>query len=116
MVDELLAGATPLIGVTLAGERERPLDLLLVDRIAVAGVVLADHREQVAEQLALPLGQVAGDRVDGRRAPTRRPPALDADADPTRPLQSRVDRGAVGVGFSARQGSALRLCRYFRPS
>ncbi len=79
MVDELLAGAAPLVGVALAGEDEGALDLLMVDRIAVAGVVLADDGEQVAEQLALAVGQIAGDRVDRRR---RRAGILDADPDP----------------------------------
>ena len=103
--------------MALAGEREGALDLLLVDRVAVAGVVLADHREQIAEQLALARGQVTGDRVDGSdRRPSRAcPPGARRrrESDPTAP--SRVDRGAVGVGRSARQGSALRLCRYFLP-
>ncbi|MEZ5075473.1 MAG: hypothetical protein R2691_11685 [Solirubrobacterales bacterium] len=35
MADELLAGATALVGVALAGEDERPLDLPLIDRLAV---------------------------------------------------------------------------------
>ena len=98
VVDELLAGAAALVGVPLAGECEGALDLLLVDGVAVAGVVLADHREQVAEQLALALGQVTGDRVDGKRRPGAVGGRLGADPDPPGPFQSRVDRGAVGVG------------------
>ncbi len=113
MVDEILAGAAPLVGVTLAGEHERALDLVLIDCGPVAGVVLADHRQQIAEQLALEIGQIPGDRIDrsGRgRA------LLDPDPDPAGLVHGRGGRDAFGVRLSARQGSALRLCRYLRPS
>jgi hypothetical protein len=63
--------------------------------------VFADHREQVAKQLTLALGQVTRDRVDwsrNRSARTVLVGCLYTDADPPRPLQPRVDRGAVGVG------------------
>ena len=38
VVDELLAGAAALVGVALAGEGERPLDLTVVHGVPVAGV------------------------------------------------------------------------------
>jgi hypothetical protein len=99
--------------VALAGEDERALHFLLVDRLAVAAVVLADDREQIAEQLTLDLGQIARDRVDRRRL---RGTLLDPDPGPVR-LDDRRDRCSVlGGGVRARQGSVLRLCRYLRPS
>jgi hypothetical protein len=75
--------------------------------------VLADHRQQVPEQLALARGEIAGDRVEGRRVGN---PVLDPDPDPPRLVVAGIDRGAGGVGRLALQGSALRLCRYLRPS
>jgi hypothetical protein len=99
--------------VALAREHERTLDLVPVDGGPVAGIVLADHRQQIAEQLTLEIGQIAGDRVDrsGRgRA------LFDPDPDPAGLVNGRGGCDAFGVGSSARQGSALRLCRYLRPS
>jgi hypothetical protein len=75
--------------------------------------VLADHGQQVTEELALALGQVTGDRIERRR---RCGAVLDSDPDPLGFVRGRAGRGAVGAGLIARQGSALRLCRYFRPS
>jgi hypothetical protein len=66
MDDELLAGATALVGVVLAGEHERGLHTVAVDcHQRVLGVLL-DDREEVAEQLPLALGQ-DGDIRRGRR-------------------------------------------------
>lgn len=70
MGDEVLPGLALLAGVALAGEREGALDLLVVDRLGRIGLVLLDHREQIAEQRALAGGQLAGDRVGARRAGT----------------------------------------------
>jgi hypothetical protein len=51
--DEVLARASLLVAVALAGEREGALDRLGVDREADAVAVLGDDREQVAEQRPL---------------------------------------------------------------
>jgi hypothetical protein len=51
--DELLTGATALVGVVLAGEDERGGHGLAVDRDERVLGVLLDDREQVAEQPAL---------------------------------------------------------------
>jgi hypothetical protein len=58
--DELLARLAALVGVVLAREHER-----LDDRVAVDGLrdlvgVLLDDREQVADELALEIGEVGG--------------------------------------------------------
>ena len=66
--DELLARLAPLVGVVLAGVDERPLDVVAVDLQRALGGVLLDDREQVAEQLALGVGEPGA--VD--RAPARR--------------------------------------------
>ncbi len=53
MVDEVLAGLAPLVGMMLAGEDERCEDTIAVDhRSGLVGVLLHD-REEISEQLAL---------------------------------------------------------------
>ena len=52
--DEVLAARAALVGVALAGEHERALDELAVDRLGGLVGVLLDDREQVAEQLRAP--------------------------------------------------------------
>jgi hypothetical protein len=64
--DELLAGAPALVGVVLAREDERRLDAVAVDRDQGVLRMLLDDREEVAEQLALALGE-DGDTRRGRR-------------------------------------------------
>ena len=61
--DEVLAGLPFLAGVALAGEREGALDLLALDRLGQLGLVLGDDGEEVAQQGALLVAQLAGDRV-----------------------------------------------------
>jgi hypothetical protein len=70
MGDEVLARLAALVGVTGARERERAGDRVAIDRRLAVARVLADDREQVAEQRALlgieALGQLAdrgGDAV-----------------------------------------------------
>ena len=58
MDDELLARHAALVGVVLAGEDERRLDLLAVDPHRRGVGVLLDDREDVREQAALELGEV----------------------------------------------------------
>jgi len=59
--------------VPLAGEGEGTLDLLAVDRLGGIGLVLLDHREEVAQQGSLVGGQFARDRVRaGGLLPVRR--------------------------------------------
>jgi hypothetical protein len=66
--DEVLSRLAPLVGVALAGEGEGVLDRAAVEAAVLAvGAVLADDREQVAEQGAILRGQVPRDRVDRRR-------------------------------------------------
>jgi hypothetical protein len=60
MGDEVLARAAPLVGVTLAREEERVLDHLQVDPACGVIRVLLDHREEVAEQLALLVAERGG--------------------------------------------------------
>jgi len=55
--DEVLAGAAPLVGVVLAGEDERRLDRVAVDRDRRLGGVLLDDREQVVEEAGLVGGE-----------------------------------------------------------
>jgi hypothetical protein len=62
MDDEVLAGDAPLVGVVLAGERERVQDGAAVDRLGDLVGVLGDDREQVGEQLVLERRQVVRDR------------------------------------------------------
>ena len=112
MADEFLAGAATLIGVALTGEREGALDLLLVHRIAIAGIVLADHGQQVAEQLALALGQVPCDRVDGSGCNhhAARVDRLRPGSGPTVPEQGRPRRRWRRVkGPSGLRSSALQV-------
>jgi hypothetical protein len=91
--DEVLAGLAPLVGVALAGEAERVLDRAAVEPAVVAVcAVLADDREQVAEEGALVGGQVPGDLVDRRR----RPVAAVADPRMTAPVAG-ARRAAAGV-------------------
>jgi hypothetical protein len=53
MDDEVLAGATALIGVVHAGVYERLLDPVAIDREGRLVSVLLDDRKQVREQPAL---------------------------------------------------------------
>ena len=66
MVDEVLSRAPLLIGVAAAGEDEGALDRAPVEVVAGVGLVLADDREQIAEQLALLLAERLGDLVHRR--------------------------------------------------
>ena len=77
--DELLARLAPLVGVALAGERERLADALEVDRADRVVGVLGDDREQVREQLLLVREQVLGERP--ATAARRRALVAHADAD-----------------------------------
>jgi hypothetical protein len=67
-----------LVGVTLACEGEGALDRVAVDLVMAVGRVLADDREEVAEQLALVGIEVLGDLVD-RRDRARRLGGADLD-------------------------------------
>ena len=62
MGDEVLSRLALLAGVALAGEGEGALDLLAIDRLGDVGLVLLDHREQIAQQGALVGGELARDR------------------------------------------------------
>jgi len=67
--DEVLARSPALVGVALAGEGEGALDGLGVDLARALDAVLLDHRQQVAEQGALVVGQLlseVGQRHDRR--------------------------------------------------
>ncbi|MGH2941467.1 MAG: hypothetical protein ACRDLN_01640 [Solirubrobacteraceae bacterium] len=66
MDDELLARHAALVGVVLAGEHERRLDLLAIDQDGGGVGVLLDDREDVGQQAALEVGEVGA--VDGRVA------------------------------------------------
>ena len=80
MDDEALTREPALVGVVLAGEDERRLDLLAVDLDGGRVGVLLDDREDVRQQAALELGEVGaddrrmraagGDLVDRRAAST----------------------------------------------
>jgi hypothetical protein len=67
MDDELLAGATALVGVVLAREHERRRDRVAVDRDERVLGVLLDDREEVGQQLALALGEQSELGLAGRR-------------------------------------------------
>ena len=88
--DEVLARLAALVGVALAGEHERALDARAVDRLGGLALVLLDHRQQVAQQVALEVVQLeAARRVDG----TRRVGVVDAAAVEAR--GRRRDRGGA---------------------
>ena len=117
MDDELLARLAALVGVVVAGERERPDDVRAVDRLGDLVGVLLDDREQVREQLALEPRQLArnvpgrlvrvGRAVDGR---VRR----HGDVGLRRAARDLRACGAVGrIQAAAR---AMWLLRYVRPS
>jgi hypothetical protein len=103
--DELLARLAALVGVVLAGERERLQDAVAVDRLRDLVRVLGDDREQVGEQLPLDPRELR------RRIRTLAPPVLGL-----------VDRRVAGQGDVAvlgGQAAALRLgwvLRYDSPS
>jgi hypothetical protein len=61
MDDEVLARLAALVGVVLAGERERAQDGAAVDRLGDLVGVLGDDREQVGEQLVLERREVGRD-------------------------------------------------------
>ena len=94
-------GSAPLVGVALAGEGERALDRLAVDPVIAVGGVLADHREQVAEQRAIVGGQPLGELVrPGPRARARRPRR--------RPGRGRSDPRGPGPAGAALARSSVR--------
>jgi len=77
VVDEVLARASLLVGVTLAGEGEGTLDRPAVDLWPGLGRVLAGDSEQIAEQRSLVIAEVLGDLV--QRCRGRVAGVLDAD-------------------------------------
>ena len=96
--DEVLARLAALVGVVLAGEDERALDAVAVDlQRGVVGVLL-DDREEVAEQAAVGLGEVGGDRR--QRVLLGVLDAIDRDAlgveGPVAVLRRRGGLGRVG--------------------
>jgi hypothetical protein len=94
MHDEVLAREPALVGVVLAGEDERLLDLLAVDLDGGRLGVLLDDREDVGQQAALELGEVGPD--DGRkRAPSG--DLVDRRAACTRALPGRSPYAALAV-------------------
>jgi hypothetical protein len=101
--DEVLTRAPALVGVALAGERERPFDRLGVDLLAAVCRVLGNDREEVAQQLALIRGELLGDLVDRRRGGSQ---------------LALPDARVAGVGLRPvlSYSSCLRLLRYRRPS
>ncbi len=86
MGDEVLARLAALVGVAVAGEGEGALDRLAIDAVVTVGRVLADDREQIAEQRPVVGGQVLGDVVDRRRRAVR---LLGSDLD----VPMAIDRG-----------------------
>ena len=110
MRDELLAGLSPLVGVTLAGESESVTDLVQVDRLDRVLRVLGDDREEVRQQVPLlrekilvPLGDERGLRLAA--VPIRH----QADADPRgRKLSPAL--GGARSPISARAGRGGLLC------
>jgi hypothetical protein len=90
--DEVLARLALLIGVALAGEGEGVLDRAPVDPpVLTVGAVLADDREQVAEQGAVAGAQVARQLVDRRG----RTVSAVGGPDPGVPAPVRGPRGSV---------------------
>ncbi len=67
MSDEVLAGLALLVGVALAREGEGALDRVAVDVLVAVCGVLADDREEVAQQCAVIGVEVLGDLVDRSR-------------------------------------------------
>ena len=65
MRDEVLARATALVGVAVAGECEGALDGLAVDLVVLFLGVLGDDREQIAEEVPLLRSELLRDLVDG---------------------------------------------------
>jgi hypothetical protein len=82
--------------VALAGEGEGALDLLAVDRLRYVGLVLFDHREQVAEQGALVGRELPRDRVRARRARAAR---RLADARVTAAIHALLEAVAEDLGL-----------------
>jgi hypothetical protein len=103
--DEVLAGLPLLPGVALAGEGERPLDFLAVDRLGRIGGVFLDDREQIAEQGALIGRQLTRDRIRARG-----PVLADRFADsgvPAAIVPALGEAGRRGLGILARYACAL---------
>jgi len=97
MDDEVLAGDAALVGVVLAGERERGQHGLAVDRLDDLVGVLGHDREQVGEQLVLERREVVRDResaVVGALRPVDG--AVRGDGD------GRLGDLCVGLGGPAR--------------
>ncbi len=90
--DELLARLAPLVGVVLAGVDERSFDLVAVDLQRALGGVLLDDREQVAEQLALGVGEAGAGHGRGRHG-----------------MVDPVDGQPVLVGARVQRDAARRL-------
>jgi hypothetical protein len=89
--DEVLPRLPALVGMALAREREAAFDRRPVDLRRAVGAVLADHREQIAEQRALIGRQLLRDLVDRRD----RAAGTLACADPG--VAAAIERpGAVG--------------------
>jgi len=108
MGDELLARAPALVGVALAGERERALDGFPVQVLAGLRAVLLDDREQVAEQLALRRTQLLGDLVSGRRGDL----AVASNADALALTRGRGRASAPRRALSLRRALAVATAVY----
>ena len=118
MHDEVLARGPALVGVALAGEHERLLHQLAVDRVArLAGVLLHDG-EQVARagRAGRRSGGSAGRRARGRWSPrppagarsAARPPPAPPFAAPRRGLGLRPFCFVARLGFFSARARLVR--------
>ena len=95
MGDEVLARPAALVGMTLAGEGECPLHGLRVNRSHAVVAVLGDHREQVAQQRPLVIGQL------GRQPACRCRGGIRPMSRANPRVALAVDRGLLTVGPAA---------------
>lgn len=104
--------------MALAGEGEGALDCFAVDLDVldvdiIIVLVLADDREQVAEQAALGLGQIAGELVVGYGV--RAADFAGSDSEATVLSRGRGPGPVGALGLVAYE-LALWVCRNLRPS
>jgi len=108
--DELLARLAALVGVVLAGEHEGADHRVAVDGLGDLLGVLLDDREEVAEELALEVGEIGGGGLQRGRGAARRAVDRAVRLDADRPVLRGGQAAALCVLLARNVSPSSSVC------